>query len=144
MKKRDLLYVVLILLFEACGGEEESAQSKAMQLLTNNSSKSWSIYEYSMDEQQAILSPCDSSYVLTMKSDFTWGEQYTKLYCNQSSTGQWSLSGENNIITINYVDWSSGLNVERKFEIIELSETHLTYQFPVRNVLKRIRMQVYD
>ena len=145
MKRPDTLYfLLLLLLIGACGNEDESAQSKAITMLTDNSSKSWRIYEYYSDEQMNVMSACDSSYVLTMKSDFTWDELYTKIYCNQASNGHWLLNDENNVITITYTDQGSGQQVERKFEITELTEEKFTYQFAVRNVLKRIRMQVYD
>jgi hypothetical protein len=144
MKRSDLLYALLILLLASCNDEEESVQSKTLTLLTDNSVKSWSISEYFIDEQQTSISPCDSSYVLTMKSDFTWSEDYTKLNCFQSTSGEWELNEDSDVITITYIDWSTGQETQRKFEITELTAENFTYQFAVRNVLKRIRMQVYD
>jgi len=141
---KRLGFYSFFLFLGACSGDEESAQSKAMTLLTDNSAKSWSISEYFIDEQKNDISPCDSSYVLTMESDFTWKEEYTKLYCNQGSNGHWSLNDDGDVITITYIDWSTGQQVERKFEIMELTKENFTYQFPIRNSLKRIRMQVYD
>lgn len=139
-----LLFPLILLYFGACqGDEEESVRSKTLKLLTGNSSKSWGLSEYFLDDQPTDVSQCDSSYILTMKSDYTWQEQYTNLQCYPSTTGQWRLNDENNVIIINYVEWSSGQNVERKFEIIELSEEYFTYQFAIRNSLKRIKMHVY-
>jgi hypothetical protein len=144
MKRRDLLYFMLLFFFASCNGEEESAQSKTLTLLTDNSMKSWSIYEYFIDEQPTSISPCDSSYVLSMKADFTWSETYTDFYCYQSTSGQWELNEDGDVITITYIDWSTGQETQRKFEITELTEENFTYQFAVRNVLKRLRMRVYD
>ncbi len=144
MKRLNLLYAVLILLVASCNDEEESAQSKVITLLTDNSAKIWSIYEYFLDEQPTGISPCDSSYILTLNSDFTWVEQYTNFYCYQSNNGQWLLSDDSNVITITYIDWGTGQEVERMFEITELTSQYFSYQYPIRNVLKRIRMQVYN
>lgn len=144
MKKVNLICLLLITLLAACGSEEESARSKTIAMLTGNTEKRWSVYEYFLDDQQTGLSPCDSSYVLTMKSDFTWSEDYSRVFCQQSTAGQWSLNEQNDVIIITYLDFSTGQPAERKFEIMELTTEIFSYQFAARNVLKRIRMQVSD
>ncbi len=134
------ILLLMIAGFAACDNEEESGRDMTMRLLTGNTQKDWSIYEYFIDDQNTDITQCDSSYLLSMKADFTWVEQYINLQCYQKTTGSWALNDENTVISIFYTDWSSGQQVEKKFEIVELSEEYFTYQFPVNNRMKRIRL----
>lgn len=134
---------IILLLASGCSqNESETERAKTVRLLTNNSSKSWEIAQTFIDDIEQSISACDSSYILTMHTDFTWDEVFLKLACYQVHDGTWELNDENSLITIQFIDQPNGGIVKKIFEIMELTETYFSYQFAENNHLKKIRLTV--
>ena len=135
------LWLLLIFVFMACENEAvETDRDRTVRLLSNNIEKEWGVDATFIDDVSQPVSACDSSYILTMRSDFTWTEIYLSLICYQEGTGDWSLNESNDVITINYIDKFSGQEVEQLFEINELTEAVFEYQFVERNKFRRVRL----
>jgi hypothetical protein len=92
---------------------------------------------------EIVPSTCDSSYVLVLKSDFTWDEHNFNLKCHQTGNGAWLLNDENEVISIRYVNPGNGEYEEKHFEIEELSENYFAYQIADNNRLKYVRMRKF-
>ena len=138
---RIAIWLLIIPVFIACEKEaSETDRDRTVRLLSNNVAKEWGVDATFIDDVSQPVSACDSSYILTMRSDFTWTEIYLSLICYQEGTGDWSLNESNDIITINYIDKISGQEVEQLFEINELTESVFEYQFADRNQLRRVRL----
>ena len=133
--------IFLVTLYGCTKSEKETERSKTIRLLTDNQSKDWIVDAIYFDDISQQISSCDSSYILTLSSDFKWSEVFVKISCYQKNTGSWSLSEENDVITIQYVDQLNGSTVEREFELIELTEDLFSYQFVQNNAIKRIRLK---
>jgi len=140
---QTLVLALLISLLTGCTkSNEDSNRTKTIRLLTNDSYKSWFIDQTFIDDIVQPISSCDSSYILTLKVDFSWEEAYLKIACYQLHTGTWMLNEENAIISIQFIDPISGENQEKKFEIIELSEEYFTYQYAKNNELLKVRLKI--
>jgi len=136
------LGMMLLLLFSACsGGDELSEREITVGLLTNNTEKYWVLDKSNIDGQPITPSECDSSYVLIMNADFTWEEMYLKLKCNPPGSGKWDLNEQNDVISIEFINPGSGAKEERQFEIEELSDKYLAYQYAENNRLKFVRLK---
>ena len=143
--KPQLVFILFFFIGIGCSDQiNETEQAKTIRLLTNNSAKPWSVDKKFNDDIEQNLSMCDSSYRLTLKADYTWNETYQQLSCYYTIDGIWSLSDENNVITISFLNQFSGNQIEKSFEIVELNETRFTYQFPVNNEMKKIQLKVFD
>lgn len=144
-KQKELKYLVVLLLsslFISCDSNDNLSEREiAMELLTNNSSKYWVFDKSNVDGQPIIPSECDSSYMLLMKSDFTWEEIYLILQCNRPGNGSWTLSEQNDVISIEFINQNTGLKEEKHFEIEELSDKYLAYQFAENNRLRYVRLK---
>jgi hypothetical protein len=134
--------LTFFLLVTGCQQDEgPTERDRVIGLLTGVTEKHWVIDASNVDGRELVLSICDSSYVLLMKSDFTWKEIHLNLQCYQSGQGTWSLNEENDVISIRYVNPGSGTYEERHFEIEELSEEFFAYQIAENNRLKYVRMR---
>ena len=137
-----IAFSLMVLLYSACQENDGPSEREiALEYLTNNSEKYWELDESTIDGQPITLNICDSSYNLIMKADFTWEEVYRSLQCNAPVFGQWSLNEESNVISINYINFRTGMREERHFEILELSEEILAYQIAENNRLKYVRLK---
>jgi len=139
------LWVGSMVILGLMGCSKENGRTErevTIQLLTNNNEKYWVVDESNIDGKEITLSSCDSSYVLIMKADFTWKESYFKFQCNPGGLGQWSLNDANNVISIFYINPATGMQEEKLFEIEELSEDYLAYQFAENNRLRYIRLRI--
>jgi hypothetical protein len=112
-------------------------------LLTGIGAKHWIIDASNVDGREIVPSTCDSSYVLVLKSDFTWDEHNFNLKCHQTGNGAWLLNDENEVISIRYVNPGNGEYEEKHFEIEELSENYFAYQIADNNRLKYVRMKKF-
>ena len=135
-----LLTLSLLVLFKCSEQEKESERSKTIRILTNNHAKDWMIESIYVDDVASPISTCDSSYTLTLISDFTWEEIYRNFSCYNKNNGTWALNDENNVITIQFIDQFSSQLLERKFELLELTDNYFSYQYVQNNALKRIRL----
>lgn len=124
----------------SCTKEKESEYNRTVRLLTDGSMKDWSMGQLFIDDVSHGISKCDSSYVLTLKSDLSWQEIFYDISCYQISDGFWSLNDQANVITIGFIDQNNGQPSERKFEIVELDEDTFSYQFAEDNQLTRIEL----
>lgn len=132
---------LLILVGFGCSENEgETERSKTIRLLTNDASKKWEVSQIFIDEVEQQITGCDMSYTLTLNADFSWKEIYLNISCYQIHEGSWSLNDESSVISIQFVDNASGKNVEKHFEIVELSEGIFSYQYPENNEMKKIRL----
>lgn len=140
------LWTALCLSFLVCCNKKEgvSDRENALMLLTNSNSKDWVLDRSTIDDKEIIPSKCDSNYVLTMRSNFTFREIYLSPVCSPPSYGDWELNDENNVITISFIDNYSGIVIEKRFEIVELSEKFLAYQSAQNNKLKYVRLKNMD
>ncbi len=138
------VFSLFLLLPAGCtSDDEESVRDRTIRLLTDNSSKYWMVDKSYLNNNEEVLSSCDSTYLLIMNSDFTWTETNLTLSCSVNSEGIWTLNDENNVISIQYEEHVFGILMERHFEIMELSDNHFTYQFAENNNLKKIRLTKY-
>jgi hypothetical protein len=136
--------ISLVFIYEACTSDpDESERTKTVQLLTNNSNKLWVMEQNLIDNVEQIFSPCDSTYILNILSDFTWKEQYQNISCASINSGSWDLNDENNVLITYYKPFLSQDILERKFEILELTEEVFTYQYASRNSLILVRLIKY-
>lgn len=140
--KPQLVFILFFIIGFGCSDQvKETEQAKTIRLLTDNSRKPWSVDKKFHDDIEQVLSICDSSYILTLKADFTWNETYLQLQCYYTTDGVWSLNEENNLISISYLSQSSGDKTEKTFEIVELSEEYFAYQFVESNELQKVRLK---
>ena len=140
---QSLVLVLLISLLSGCSkSNEDTERTKTIRLLTNDSYKNWFVDQTSIDDIIQPISSCDSSYILTLKADFSWEEAYLKLACYQLNSGTWMLDEGNIVISIHFIDPTSGENQERKFEIIALSEKYFEYQYAENNKLLKVRLKI--
>ena len=137
-----IFLIIYISLLSSCNDKnEESERSLTIRLLTSDSIKHWGLEQSFIDEVSQPISSCDSSYLLTLKADFTWEEAFLKFSCNQLTNGSWALNDENNVLSITYISQFTGKKEEKKFEIFELSEDYFTYQYAENNQLMKIRLK---
>ena len=140
---QSLVLVLLISLLSGCSkSNEDTERTKTIRLLTNDSYKNWFVDQTSIDDIIQPISGCDSSYILTLKIDFSWEEGYLKLACYQLNSGTWMLDEGNTVISIHFIDPTSGESQERKFEIIALSEKYFEYQYAKNNELLKVRLKI--
>jgi len=140
--KPQLVFILFFFIGIGCSDQiNETEQAKTIRLLTNNSHKPWSVDKKFRDDIKQDLSICDSSYYLTLKSDFTWNETNLLLLCYYTTDGTWSLNEGNNIISISYLSHTSGDKFEKTFEIVELSEEYFAYQYVENNDLLKVRLK---
>ena len=141
MNKLLCALILIAGLLSACERKDvESERERTVRLLAGATTKEWRVNKTFTDGIEQAISFCDSSYVLTLRSDFTWNESFSYLSCYRTNDGFWSLNDENNVITINFLDQRSGLEEERQFVIIELSENFFMYEFAQRNILQQVRL----
>ena len=134
----------LVFIYGACTSDpDESQRTKSVQLLTNNSNKLWIMEQNLIDNVEQIFSSCDSTYILNIQSYFTWKEQYRNISCASINAGSWDLNDENNVLITYYKPFLSQDILERKFEILELTEEVFTYQYASRNSLIVVRLIKY-
>lgn len=139
-----LIAISLAFIIGACTKDnDESDRSRAVRLLTNNSSKPWMMEQNLIDNVEQKFDVCDSSYVLTIHSDFTWKEAYQNISCSSGNFGSWDLNDENNVLTTYYKPFLSLDFLERKFEILELTETTFSYQYASRNSLIVVKLKKF-
>jgi predicted GH43/DUF377 family glycosyl hydrolase len=141
---KSLIGIFLIAgLLSGCNEQEkETERERTIRLLTNDITKKWAVNQNFTDGIEQAISFCDSSYILTLRADYSWNETFSYISCYRSTDGIWSLNDENNVISINYVSQISGKESERVFEIVELSEEYFAYEYVVNNDLRRVRL--YD
>ena len=140
--KPQLVFILFFLIGFGCSDQvKETEQAKTIRLLSDNSQKPWSVDKKFHDDIEQVLSICDSSYILTLKADFTWNETNLQLACYYTTDGIWSLNEENNVISISYIGQSSGIKTEKTFEIEELSEKYFAYQYVENNELQKVRLK---
>ena len=138
-----IFLIIYISLLSSCYDKnEESERSLTIRLLTSDSIKYWGLEHSFIDEVSQPISSCDSSYLLTLKADFSWEEAYQRLSCYRLTKGSWVLNDENNVLSITYISQFTGNKEEKKFEIYELSEDSFTYQYAQNNQLMKIRLTV--
>jgi hypothetical protein len=121
--------------------DEVSPREEILIMLTNASSKDWILDRSTIDDKEIIPGYCDSTYVLTMGTNFTFKEMYLSPVCALPSYGFWELNDENNVISISYTDAYTGQTIEKHFEIVELTEKYFAYQFAESNRLKYVRLK---
>ena len=141
MTKSNIGIILLIVLLSGCGDQDkETEREKAIRLLTNDSTKEWTVNQNFTDGIEQPISFCDSSYILTLPSDYSWNERFSYLSCYRSTDGMWSLNEENNVINITYISHITGKESEALNEIFELSEHYFAYEYVVNNDLRRVRL----
>jgi len=141
MTKSTIGILLLTGLLLGCNEQEkETERERTIRLLTNDISKNWHVNQILLDGIEQEISFCDSSYILTLRSDYSWNETYLYLSCYRSTDGIWSLNDENNVISINYISQITGKESENVFEIVELSEEFFAYEHVVDNNLKKVRL----
>lgn len=140
--KPQLVFILFFIMGFGCSDQDkETEQARTIRLLTDNSSKPWSVDKKFHDDIEQEISQCDSSYILTLKADYTWNETYLQLSCYYSTDGLWSLNDENSIISISYINQPSGDQIDKTFEITELSEAYFAYQYVENNELLKVRLK---
>lgn len=145
LRAETFFWAILLFCLMGCDKKEvDSDREHTLMLLTNANSKDWVIDRSTIDDKEIVPSYCDSTYVLTMLSDFTFREVYKSMICALPSYGSWELNGENNVISITFIDSYTGLTTEKHFEIVELSEKYLAYQSAQNNKLKYVRLKNMD
>ena len=141
MTKSNIGIILLIGLLSGCGDQDkETEREKAIRLLTNDSKKEWRVNQNFTDGIEQTISFCDSSYILSVRSDYSWNETFSYLSCYRSTDGIWSLNDENNVINITYISHITGKESENLYEIVELSEHYFAYEYVVNNDLRRVRL----
>ena len=138
LAKRWVYGLLIIFLLGCAGKETESERARAVRLLSNNANKNWILKEKFVGDATHVLSICDSSYVLSIKADYTWEEVYLKLICYNKSSGTWSLNNENAVLSIAFISQYTGNESKRDFEINELTEQNFAYQYVEYNQIKRV------
>lgn len=139
------MFLPMILTIAACnGGEEDSLEAKTLSLLTGNEFKQWELHQSFVDDVEQSFTVCDSSYILTMKADYTWSEVFLNIQCYQGTDGVWKLNDQLNVITISYINQATGEEEEKLFEIVELSDEYFSYQFASKNRLRRFRLRYIE
>ncbi len=135
------LLLFFIVFFSCSDPVGETEREKVLNLLAGLDSKNWIIDNSNIDDRNITLSACDSAYVLTLSKDFTWKEIYIDIYCYPPNYGSWALNDENNVLSIQYRATKSNDIIEKKFEIVELTENHFAYQIPQNNRMKYVRLR---
>lgn len=139
LKLISLIFVVS--LSSGCANDDkESEESKTIRLLTNDSFKNWGVVQTTIDDISQPISICDSSYILTLKADYSWEEAFLRISCYQLNEGTWELNDENTVISIQFISKTNGNKGEKKFEIIELSEEYFEYRFAQDNLFYKVRL----
>ena len=136
------LVIFITIVFVGCdSGDKESMRDRTVRLLAGDSYKQWIVKEVFENGVTQSISLCDSAYILTMKTDFSWTESYLSLQCPQSTEGSWSLNEDNTVITIEYISWQSGTEIEQKFMIVDLTNDQFAYEVVSGNNLKIIHLK---
>lgn len=136
------MWLVILLLAVGCEkGDEANERDMVIEMLAGNTTKNWIIDASNIDGREIIPSSCDSAYVLVLNSDFSWREEYLVFKCYPASYGTWWLNDDNDVISIRFVNLSTGEYEERHFEIEELSEDFFAYQVAQNNRLKYVRLK---
>ncbi len=137
-----LFFFLFTILSVSCSNEnEETERSRVVRLLSDNSSKSWGIEKFYIDDVEHPISSCDSSFVQIINADFTWTDKNLNFNCGQPNEGTWELNDANNVLTTFYVPFFTADTIQLKLEIMELTELNFTYQYISSNSLKKVRLQ---
>ena len=137
---QSFILMFLFFLINCNSENDESERERTIRLLAGDSFKEWSVIQVFEDEIEQPTNICDSSYVMTLKTDFTWHEVFLNVMCYSETDGTWLLNEENNVITINYISQKTNEDLENYFQIVELSEEYFAYEFVQNNDLKRVRL----
>ncbi len=117
----------------------ESERTMTIRLLADETGKDWMASQYFIDGDERLLKGCDSTYVLTIRANFTWREWNLGSTCGFPNEGTWELNDDNDVLLAYYTpSFAPDTTITRKMEIVDLSETMFTYQLVSNNRLVKI------
>lgn len=136
MKKIVIAFLSIAFLTTACkkDDEVEVEQKARIELLTNNSSKSWKVKDGIAKQNGlevnliASQSPCVTDNIITLDSDFTYDFLEGEIKCEPSDpdlilTANWSLSQDETTITIDKFIFLGRSVDNPAFVLSEVTET---------------------
>ncbi|WP_341225988.1 hypothetical protein [uncultured Arcticibacterium sp.] len=136
MKKVIIAFLSVSFLMTSCKKDEEvDVEQKArIELLTNNSSKSWKVKDGIAKQNGlevnllASQSPCVTDNIITLVSDFTYDFLEGDIKCEPSDpdlilSANWSLSQDESIITIDKFIFLGRTVDNPAFALSEVTET---------------------
>ena len=128
----------MALLPQCTGNEGETERDRTVRLLAGDVSKDWMASRYFIDGDEQQMKGCDSTYVLTIRKDFSWKEWNLDNDCGFPNEGIWELNDDNDVLIAHFIPPFSSDTLTRKMEIMDLSEELFTYQLVQNNRLVKI------
>ncbi len=126
------LIISAIVVFSIWGCDnnaKESERDRTVRLLAGTQSKDWMASRYFIDGDERQLKGCDSTYVLTIRANYTWKEWNLGATCGFPNEGTWELNESNDVLIAYFTPVAMpDTTFIREMEILELSEAMFTYQ----------------